>query len=85
MSTGFTRRALCALALVTLSPVWDGATADVLTPVDVFDIRRAAEARISPDGKWIAYTVASMRDPAAITDQGIRTVAPSVRPLSIAL
>jgi len=35
---------------------------DVFTPEDVFKIKTCTAARISPDGKWVAYTVRVQRD-----------------------
>ena len=35
---------------------------DVFKPEDVFRTKSCTGARISPDGKWIAYTVAVQRD-----------------------
>jgi dipeptidyl aminopeptidase/acylaminoacyl peptidase len=36
--------------------------ADVFNPMDVFHLKYCSDAKISPDGKWIAYTVRVQRD-----------------------
>ena len=38
------------------------AAQDVFNPEDVFKIKACTGAKISPDGKWIAYTVRVQRD-----------------------
>ena len=47
------------LLLASTMPVQ---SAGVFTADDVFEVKRPGEARISPDGKWIAYTVRRVRD-----------------------
>ncbi|UCH11584.1 MAG: S9 family peptidase [Fidelibacterota bacterium] len=44
----------------------NGMAADVLQPEDVFRLKYATSAEISPDGKWIAYTVSIQRE---VTDE----------------
>lgn len=54
-----TARLLLALGL--LAPTVHAA--DVLTPLDVAQIRSVLDAEISPDGKWVAYTLSVPRHP----------------------
>jgi dipeptidyl aminopeptidase/acylaminoacyl peptidase len=48
--------AIGALSLVTAS----AQTRRPLTPDDIFELRTVGDARISPDGAWVAYTVATL-------------------------
>ncbi len=49
-----------AVLLVAAMPQ-AGEASGVMTAGDIFKVKRAAEARISPDGAWIAYTVRRTR------------------------
>jgi dipeptidyl aminopeptidase/acylaminoacyl peptidase len=49
--------ALVALALLTASPLAGQSERRVPTVDDLLNVKSAGGARISPDGKWVAYTV----------------------------
>jgi dipeptidyl aminopeptidase/acylaminoacyl peptidase len=54
--------ALAAAVAVAVGALAGAATAqDVFTVEDLFNLEYATSARISPDGKWIAYTVSRAR------------------------
>lgn len=57
-------RVVLLTALLTGSPAYVRAQPNkVLTPLDVAQIKTSLEAAISPDGKWIAYTVSAPPHP----------------------
>ena len=47
--------------------------ADALTPLDVAQVRSVLDAEISPDGKWIAYTLSVPRHPLKDENGGSRS------------
>ena len=47
---------LCALSLVPAS----AQSRRPLNPDDIFELKTVGDPRISPDGAWVAYTVAAM-------------------------
>ena len=54
----------CSLFVVTLSAVPSGATAQeagkhAITFADMIQMHRVGEAQVSPDGKWVAYSVST--------------------------
>ena len=50
-----------------------------LTPHDVARIRSVADVAISPDGKWVAYTLSVPRQPLVDEDGGAWTELPLLR------
>ena len=54
----------CSLFAVTLLAVQSGATAQesgkhAITFADMIQMHRVGEAQVSPDGKWVAYSVST--------------------------
>jgi len=63
---GTARRLMCLLLyLGWLGVFLPGAAGNAFTPEDVFRVRQVADAVISPDGRWIAYTVSRQREATA--------------------
>ena len=57
----FATATVSLFALVVYLCTGPAYAAGVLEPEDVFNTKYATSARISPDGKWIAYTVSVPR------------------------
>ena len=53
---------LVSLALAAIPPAMAQATArpDLMTLNDIFRVKAVADPKVSPDGKWVLYTVTSM-------------------------
>jgi dipeptidyl aminopeptidase/acylaminoacyl peptidase len=63
MITRITAGLACLLAVALAMVPASGRASDVFSPEDVMSTQRAWDLDISPDGKWIAYTVRSNRGP----------------------
>ena len=57
-----TKRMLVGLVLVAVigSASFNAQTRRPLQPDDIFSLKSVGDPRISPDGAWIAYTVATL-------------------------